>query len=269
MKFTIFGSSGFIGTSLIQKLRSENIEFLAPDIRKDKITDQNLGHVIYAIGNAGINFKQYPEKTIDANVILLNKLLKEANFESFLYLSSTRVYTNAKSTHEDSALIVNPSNHDNLYNISKIMGEAICNFSKKQNVRIARLSNVTGVNFNSEIFLPSIIQDAIKTKRIILQTKLNSEKDYVDIENVLDILLKISQYGKKTIYNVASGKNLTNEKIVKKIQEITKCELTITKDARTNSFLPISIKRIEEEFNFKPTSVLNKFKDIIDKYKKY
>ena len=206
-------------------------------------------------------------ETIDANVILLNKLLNEANFESFLYLSSTRLYFNASSTNEDSSLIVNPSNYDNLYNISKIMGESICNLSKKQNVRIVRLSNVTGINFNSRIFLPSIIQDAIKLKKIILQTKLDSEKDYVYIDDVLDILLKISIYGKNSIYNVASGNNLSNEKIVKRIQAITGCDVEITENAKTYSFLPISIERIQKEFDFKPISILDKFSLIVSAYK--
>jgi len=196
MKFTVFGSTGYLGSSLVKKFKSENIECATPDIRNDKIGDENLGHVIYAIGVP--NFKQNPSKAIDAHVILLNRLLNETNFESFLYLSSTRIYFNALSTDENSSLIVNPLDLDNLYNISKIMGEAICNISKKQNVRIVRLSNVTGNNFNPNIFLTSIIQDAIKFKKIILHTKLDSEKDYVYIDDVLNILQKISMYGKNS-----------------------------------------------------------------------
>ena len=175
MKFTVFGSSGYLGSSLVQKFKSEKIECLTPDIRKDKIGDKDLGHIIYAIGVS--NFKQNPSKAIDAHVILLNKLLNEVKFESFLYLSSTRIYYDASSTDENSSLVINPSDNNNLYNISKIMGEVICNSSKKQNVRIARLSNVTGNNFNTNLFLPAIIQDAINFKKITLETKLDSEKD--------------------------------------------------------------------------------------------
>lgn len=265
MKFTVFGSTGYLGSSLVKKFRSENIECATPDIRNDKITDEDLGHVIYAIGVP--NFKQNPSKAIDAHVILLNKLLNEVKFESFLYLSSTRVYYNTPSTDENSSLVVNPTDDNNLYNISKIMGEAICNSSKKQNVRIVRLSNVIGNNFNSNLFLPSIIQDAINFKKIILQTRLDSEKDYVYIDDVLDILPKISLQGKDVIYNIANGKNTSNEEIVKKLQGITGCEIEIEKTAITYRFPTISINRIQKEFGFKPTSVLEKFENIVSDYK--
>jgi len=265
MKFTVFGSTGYLGSSLVKKFKSDNIECATPDIRKDKIVDENLGHVIYAIGVP--NFKQNPSKAIDAHVILLNRLLNEAKFDSFLYLSSTRVYYNATSTDEDSSLIVNPTDENNLYNISKIMGEAICNSSKNQNVRIVRLSNVTGNNINSNLFLPSIIQDAINFKKIILQTKLDSKKDYVFIDDVLDILPKISLQGKNIMYNVGSGKNISNEEIVKKLQEITDCEIEVEKNAIKYTFPTISINRIKEEFGFEPTSILENFEKIVSEYK--
>jgi len=265
MRFTVFGSKGYLGTALTDYLKSQNIECLTPDVRNEPIPKENLGHVIYAIGVPG--FKQNPIKAVDAHVFLLNKILNETNFESFLYLSSTRIYSNASSTKENLSLVVNPSDFDNLYNISKIMGEAICNISKKQNVRIVRLSNVTGHNFNSSIFLTSIIQDAIKFKKIILQTKLESEKDYVFIDDVLDILPKISMYGKNSVYNIASGQNLTNEKIVRKIQKDTGCEVEVIKNAKKYMFLPISIELIKKEFNFKSTLVLDKFEDIINAYR--
>jgi len=264
LKFTVFGSKGFIGSSFCNYLQSQNIECLTPDVRNNKIPTENLGHVIYAIGV--LDFKQNPMSMINAHVFLLNKILNETNFESFLYLSSTRIYLDALSTNENSSLIVNPSNFDNTYNISKIMGEMICNISKKQNIRIVRLSNVVGNNFNSNLSLPSIIRDAVKNKKISLQTSLDSEKDYVYINDVLNILQKISLCGKSSIYNVASGQNLNNEKIVKKIQEITGCKLEVIENAKKYSFLPISIERIQKEFNFEPTSVLNKFEKIIHTY---
>ncbi|MGY5151483.1 MAG: NAD-dependent epimerase/dehydratase family protein [Candidatus Nitrosopumilus sp. bin_6a] len=266
MKFSVFGSTGYLGSSLIKKFKDGGIEYDAPDLRNEKNLGENLGHVIYAIGVP--NFKRYPSKAIDAHVILLNKLLNETNFESFLYLSSTRIYQNASSTDERSDLLVNPLGENNLYNISKIMGEAICNSSKKANVRIVRLSNVTGKNFNSNLFLPSIIQESLKSKKVTLQTDLESEKDYVYIDDVLDILPKISLKGKDSIYNIASGKNITNEQIVKELQRITGCKVEVAKNATKYSFPTISIEKIRNEFSFKPISILDKFDEIVNEYKK-
>lgn len=266
MKFTIFGSSGYLGSSLKKELISKKIECVTPDPRCDKILDNNLGHVIYAIGVP--DFHKDPFKTIDAHVILLNKILKEQNFESFLYLSSTRLYHNALSTAENSRLNVNPSYLDDLYNISKIMGESICNMSRKSNVRIVRLSNVTGNNFDSNTFLASIIRDAIQKKKIFLKTSLNSQKDYVYLNDVIDLLPKIAINGKHSIYNIASGQNLTNEELAKRIQQITKCKIQVATNAKKYEFPKISINLIKNEFNFKPTSILDKIDEIIKTYQK-
>ena len=265
MKFTIFGSSGYIGSSLVKKLELERIECAKPNLQSDKITSENLGHVIYSVGVP--NFKENPQKAIDAHVILLNKILKEANFESFLYLSSTRVYHNASSTNEESSLIVNPLNFEHIYNISKIMGEIMCNISTKKHVRIARLSNVTGKNLNQNVFLSSIIKNAIETKKITLQTSLDSEKDYVHVDDVIEILLKIAQKGENKVYNIASGKNLSNNQIVKKIQETTECKVEVIKKAKKYSFLPIDINRIKNEFDFEPRSILDEIEPIINSFR--
>lgn len=265
MRFTVFGSEGFIGSAFCNYLRTQNIEYSTPDIRNGKIPTHNLGHIIYAVGV--LDFKQDLAKTLDSHVFLLNKLLNETDFDSFLYISSTRIYYNGSSTDENSSLIVNPSDFDNVYNISKIMGETICNISKKQNIRIIRLSNVVGNNFNSNLSLPSMIRDAVRMKKITLQTSLDSEKDFVYIDDVVDIMYKIVIHGKNTIYNVANGENLTNKNIIERLQKITKCKVEVVENAKQYSFLPISIKRIKKEFNFQPVSVITKFEKIIQNYK--
>jgi nucleoside-diphosphate-sugar epimerase len=267
LKFTILGSSGFIGSALSSHLKSQQIECVDLDLRTEEIRDKSLGHVIYAIGEP--NFKEKPIQSIDAHVLKLEKFLEKANFESFLYLSSTRIYYGSTSTDEDSSLLVNPLKFDNLYNISKIMGEAICNLSHKQNVRIVRLSNVTGKNFDTNIFLSSIIYDAITNKEIILKTKLDSKRDYILLEDVVKILPKISMFGKSKIYNVAYGKNLKNSEIVEKIKEITGCTYKVEKNAKDYSYQPISIQKIQNEFNFNPTSsILTKLNEIITAFQK-
>ena len=93
MKFTIFGSRGFIGSNLLQKLKHSNVECYTPDIHNNEILKENLGHVIYAIGLTA-DFRERQFDTVEAHVCLLHDLLKNATFDSFLYLSSTRVYSN-------------------------------------------------------------------------------------------------------------------------------------------------------------------------------
>ena len=95
MKFTILGANGFIGSNLVKFLKTKNCEIFTPNI--SEITSENLGHVIYCIGITS-DFRERPFDTVNSHVSLLNDFLKNHNFESFLYLSSTRVYMNSLST---------------------------------------------------------------------------------------------------------------------------------------------------------------------------
>ena len=94
-----------------------------------------------------------------------------------LYCSATRVYFGTENTHEDVLLSLDSTKTNNLYPISKIMAELICLSFSNPKIRIVRLSNVSGFNHTSNLFLPSIIREAVDTKKITLHTKLESEKD--------------------------------------------------------------------------------------------
>ena len=262
MKFSIFGSKGFIGSNMTSYLKNQKIECdeLEPD--DEQIFEKPLGHVIYCIGVTA-DFRERPFDTVEAHVCTLHKILKKCNFDSFLYLSSTRVYLDSISTNETEQLLVNPNNLDNLYNISKLMGESLCFASEAQNVRIARLSNVVGNNKDHNDFLSSIIHDAVYNKKIILHTVPDSEKDFVCIEDVVRCLQMITLNGTKKIYNIASGKNTKIIEITNKLNCIVNCKINFGKDCLNKSFPIINIKRIQEEFKFKPSPFLFKLKEMV------
>ena len=266
MKFSVFGSNGFIGSNMINFLRNQKIEYDVLEPNNKKVFEKSLGHVIYCIGITS-DFRKKPFETIESHVCVLQKILKNCKYDSFLYLSSSRVYLGSTSTNETDQLLVNPNNLDDLYNISKLMGESLCLSSNFQNVRIARLSNVIGENMKNNDFLASILHDAVFNKKIILHTKPNSEKDYVCIDDVIKILYKIALQGKEKIYNIASGKNTKVREITNKINDLTGCEIQFASDAIEQSFSQINIKRIQNEFGFKPTFVLNELEKIISTYK--
>ena len=167
MKYTILGSKGFIGSHLVKYLEKQGNEVITLDIRKEEIHNKSLGNVIYSIGIP--NFIERPFDAVEAHVCLLTKLLEKGNFDSFLYISSARLYAELESTNENESITVNPSKINDLYNISKAMGESICLASKKKKIKIVRPSNVTGNNFRSNLFIPSIIRDAVTNQKIVLQ----------------------------------------------------------------------------------------------------
>ena len=265
MKFSVFGSNGFIGSNMIDFLKNQKIEYEELDPNDQQIFEKRLGHVIYCIGLTG-DFRKRPFDTVEAHVCLLSKILKRCKFESFLYLSSTRIYHNSLTTKEDGQITVNPNEFEDIYNISKIMGESLCLATNNSNVRIARISNVIGNNFNADDFLSSLIHDAVINKKIIMHSTAQSEKDYVNVNDVVKLLPKISLKGKFKIYNIASGNNIKVKEITDEIIKNVDYKITYSSDAIEKIHRKIDIQRIKNEFNYKPTSILDKVGKIIKEF---
>ena len=267
MKYTVLGSKGFIGNEFTKYLEKKGYECFTPEIRETNLEGLDLGHIIYSAGVP--NFMERPYDAVDAHVCRLKEILQNSNFESLTYFSGGRVYNKMETTNEEDDLILNPLDKNDLYGISKIMGESLCIASENPRVHIIRLTNVTGNNFTSHLFLPSIIRDAISKNKIKVFTSLSSKKDYVYIDDVLELIPKIALYGKNKIYNVASGKNIESGKLIEKISEITSCDVEVDPKSKEYSFPETSIKKIEDEFDFKPTNVLDKIEYMVGEFRKY
>jgi nucleoside-diphosphate-sugar epimerase len=261
---TVVGASGFIGSHLVKRLEKYKLQFQAVR-RDDEIPYGNLGDVVYCIGLTA-DFRSRPFDTVDAHVCTLLDLVKNHEFDSLLYLSSTRVYAGADSTEEDRALRVNPQDPSDLYNISKMMGEAIT-LNCGRTGRVARISNVYGSDFTSGNFLPSILRQAVNGEKIVLRTAPGSEKDYVWIHEVVEQLIFIAAGGKQRIYNIASGMNVSNRQLAEKLYELTGCEIEFEPHAPEIKFPPINIDRARGEFRFVMSSVLKDLPWLLQSYK--
>jgi nucleoside-diphosphate-sugar epimerase len=190
-------------------------------------------------------------------------VIKNHDFDTLTYLSSARVYQgNCEPCTEESTIQANPSDANDLYNISKIMGEAVC-FASGKKVRVVRLSNVYGNDFNSDNFLSSVIRDAVLKEKIILNTSLDSEKDYISIHDVVDIIPRIAENGQFSLYNIASGRNISNQEIMEKLQDLTDCEILVNPDAKKVRHPRISIEKIQKEFSFSPAFLLRDLQKLI------
>jgi nucleoside-diphosphate-sugar epimerase len=261
---TILGASGFIGSLLTKRLQKYKLEHQAVG-RHDKIPTGNLGNVVYCIGVTG-DFRDKPFETVDAHVCTLLDVVRNCEFDSLLYLSSTRLYAGADSTDEDEPLLVHPQYSSYLYNISKLMGESIT-LNCGRNGRVARISNVYGSDFTSDNFLASILRQAVSGEKVVLQTAPSSEKDYVWVDEVVEHLIFIAASGKQKIYNVASGMNVSNAELAHKLQELTGCEIEFAPDAPQIKFPRINIKRAREEFRFVMSSVMRDLPWLVELYK--
>ncbi len=261
---TVLGASGFVGSHVVQKLKLLQFDYYCPT-REEDIRNKQLGNVIYCIGLTA-DFRQRPFDTVDAHVCKLLQVLRDCDFDSLLYLSSTRLYDMQSPGDEESVLKLKPQDAGHLYNISKAMGESLA-LAYGSKVKIARLSNVYGPDFTSDNFLSSIVRDAVTKKRVTLQTSLESEKDYVSIDDVGDLLVRIASAGREAVYNLASGLNVSNRTLVEKLATLTGCEVTVARDAQQVIFPPIDIERIRREFNFQPLRLIDQLDKLVETYR--
>jgi len=251
-QYTVFGAKGFIGQKMVKALRSKEYKVWEPNRTDSDIYRRPLGHVIYAAGVTA-DFRTRPFDTVEAHVCFLSKILKEGQFESLIYLSSTRLYSGVSKGSEDTVLHVQSQDPSDLYNLSKLMGESLCLASGRKNVKIARLSNVLGGGDDN--FIASLYREA-RAGQILLRTALSSKKDYIHVDDVIDLLSVIIK-GRHSIYNIASGQQVMHAQWVEYFVKLTGCKAKVESGSPEISFVPIDISRIREEFSFTPRYIFN------------
>ncbi len=258
--FTVLGAQGFIGKALFCWLRERGQDVHSParDLTPVDLAASLRGHVIYCIGLTA-DFRSRPWDTIDAHVGVLRQVLANADFSSLTYLSSTRVYLGSDCGYEEALLNVQPGVPEQLYNLSKLVGESLCHAAHRPErpVRVVRLSNVVGGDLESDNFIYALLREARATGVITLNSSPDSAKDYIALADVIRMLELIAIHGKQVCYNLASGQQTRHGDIAKIIAALTGAYISVVENAPRNEFPPIDIRRLREEFGFSPQLPLN------------
>lgn len=263
--FTVLGATGFIGRHLVAYLQREGHTVQTPDRDAENLLGVELGNVIYCIGTTG-NFRQYPQAAVEAHVSKLLSLMKGADFESWLYLSSTRIYgglPEGSEAREDVSLPVLPS-ADSLYDLSKMLGESFCLSQTGPSIRVARLSNVFGVGQSPSTFLGSVLRDLADKGSVTIGESRLSEKDYISIEDAVFFLSQISLRGKERLYNIAAGYSVSHEDLAEAFRRCGKT-VTFAENGSVRRFPKIDISRLSGEFGGPRRGLLQEIPEIISK----
>lgn len=268
MKFTILGSTGFIGRHLVRHLRDQGFDVATPPRDASDLHGRSLGHVIYAIGVVG-SPTQRPHTMIEAHVNQLQRLLKGADFDSWLYLSSTRVYGGLATesiAFEETELPVF-KRPGVIFELSKLMGEQVCLELNRDTVRIARLSNVYGADQSPDTFLGSIMTQLVAQGEVAFLDSPESSKDYISVKDAVKMLQYIAVQGRETIYNVASGKNVSHQDIADRLRA---CGYAVKfpYNSQVRIFPKIDTARVSGEFASASHSVLDDMPQLIDAARK-
>lgn len=292
-KFLILGGNGFVGSSIAKRLvdngmsvvimdRSypniknigsilNDIEYVEADFFNNKILSKNLHdvkNVFHCItstypGNANDN----PIYDIETNIIGTIKLLELLRYTSiklFFMSSGGTVYGKPEYLPIDE---LHPTNPICSYGICKLTIEKyldMYNLLYGLDYCIFRLSNPYGEiqDPRSGVGAIRIFLDKIyNNKTIIVRGNGESTRDYVYIDDVVDIImLALHANLKYRIYNIGSGENVSINKLLKMIRN------TVGKDFRVqykdkglfdieDNYL--NINRISNELKWHPKTNIN------------
>lgn len=260
----ITGGLGFIGQHLVKRLikekfypiiiddlsvgKLENLKtlpkskytFIKCDITKGKKLEQKLTNFKpeTIIHLAAVHFIPYcnenPLRAVLVNTfgtqVLLNIALKK-KIKNFLFASSGAVYKPSLHSHTEK----DPLEPVDIYGVSKKLAEEIIQFySKTTNLKfiILRLFNIYGLNDSNLHIIPLFLSQLKKSNEIRVG-RLDTFRDYIYINDVIEALIKILRSSKRfnnSVYNIGAGKKYSGYSLIKIISKITKKKILTYKD---------------------------------------
>ena len=251
--YTVIGAHGFVGSHLARYLAAaRRITPFTPEKGSPTLFSRPLGHVFYCAGLTN-DFLKRPFDTVEAHVTLFARLLKDAAFESMTYLSSTRLYDSGGPVgNEEDTLELNPNEPRHLYDLSKALGENLCQTAGRKNVRAVRLACVYADDLEADIFLHRAIMAAKQGGPLEMDVSPDAARDYVHMDDVLPALLAVAERGRRPLYNVASGANVANADLFKLLFRLTGWQLVATRLSSGEEAPTIDVSAIVEDFDLRP-----------------
>jgi UDP-glucose 4-epimerase len=233
-KILVTGHEGVIASNLIKKLT--NCEIIIDSINGKRIDLQNneevmkiepVDTVIHLGGKTekGLEWKEYFENNIIGTLNILKYCIKK-NIKKIIFVSSY-VYGNPKYSPIDEQHQISPHN---LYTKSKFLAEELCKiYSEKYklNVIILRPFNIFAKSMNKNYLISNLIE-SINTKKTVTITNRTSKRDFLYIDDFIELILKIKDYDfKYEIFNVGSGISYSFDEVIEIIEKNTSKKLNL------------------------------------------
>lgn len=241
MKILVTGGTGFVGSNLVNKLKEFGHTIQITGFNNENnvnahIAGNNLNELEEKyLKNNDVCFHQAAnndtletdrEKVFEQNVytpIVLFEKLYKYGCRKFIYASSTAVYGNKKAPYSEDNTKPCPLN---VYAESKLkFDEFAMHFAKEKNVSVIglRYCNIYGPNEEHKGRRASMIfhicQNLINNQKPKIFKNGEQKRDWCYVKDVVNANVKCLHYEKSNIFNIAGGKSVDFNYLIKIIKE--------------------------------------------------
>jgi nucleoside-diphosphate-sugar epimerase len=290
----ITGGAGFIGTNIINKLLDlgyksinliirdstdlQRLKKILPKInlhKVDLLDKDKLRKIVHQINPSAIfhlaTYSAYrdqkaSEQMIDVNIKgTFNLLMSTLNidYKVFVNTGSSSEYGIKENPMKENDLLEPVSFYAATKASATLLSQVFAKEYQKPIVTLRPFS-AYGPYEEEKRFIPTIIKSVIKNKSIKL-TPGSQRRDFIYIDDIVDIYIKTILYGKKLsgqILNIGTGIEYTNDEVVRMLFKVTGKKVKIEKGAFPKRLWDTShwvadISKTKKLLNWKPYNTLN------------
>jgi len=230
----ITGSSGFIGSSLLEKLKSEGYYVIGVS-RKDMdvkdwwrllniLNENNIDTIFhFAATSIVVEGHQAPYETIENNIMgtagVLEAARRSLSVKRVIVMGTDKEYGEVENADENAPLAKNSG----IYGTSKLASSLIALAYRQEfgmKVTVVRSVNIYGPkDHNLTRIIPKAVYSFVKGIPFTLYVP-SGKRGYIYIDDFIDALLTITPHGEIDVINVCSSDVLTSEEVVNKIVKV-------------------------------------------------
>lgn len=261
-KILVTGSRGFIGVQMIKSLKAsevikDSINSKRIDLTKiEEVMKIDTSDIVIHLGGKtakGLKWDEYFNNNVLGTVNILEYCIKK-NIKKLIFVSSY-VYGNPEYSPIDEKHPISPHN---AYTKSKYLAEQVCEFYSKNfnlNIIILRPFNIFGKTLPDNFLITNLF-NSIKTNEKVTVINKNSKRDFLHVNDFVDVVLKVIDYDFKfEVFNVGSGKSYSFDEIIEKIEKISSKKLNLEYKQDKKSFIEdikADISKIENTIKWNP-----------------